>query len=70
MMPIVPINSLVREVNELGKIPMRKGSDPNVYLRDLATVQDSRDIPAGYALVNGRRAIYMLVTKRADASTL
>ena len=24
----------------------------------------------GYALVNGRRAVYILVTKRADASTL
>ena len=26
--------------------------------------------PTGYALVNGRRAVYILVTKRADASTL
>ncbi len=29
-----------------------------------------RDIPSGYALMNGRRAIYMVVTKRAEASTL
>ena len=36
----------------------------------MATVQDATDIPAGYALVNGRRAVYILVTKRADASTL
>ena len=28
------------------------------------------DIATGYALFNGRRAIYMLVTKRAEASTL
>ena len=28
------------------------------------------DIPTGYALVNGRRAVYIPVTKRADASTL
>ena len=33
-------------------------------------MQDATDIPAGYALVNGRRAVYILVTKRADASTL
>src|SRR5262249_14883622 len=26
--------------------------------------------PTGYALANGRRAVYILVTKRADASTL
>ena len=70
MMPIVPINSLVRDVKELGNIPLRPGETPAVYLRDVATVQDASDIPAGYALVNGRRAVYILVTKRADASTL
>ena len=42
----------------------------SIYLRDLATIQDSSDIPTGYALVNGRRAVYLLCTKRADASTL
>jgi RND family efflux transporter MFP subunit len=68
-MPIVPINSLVRDVKELEDIPIRVGSNPSVYLRDVATVKDASDIPSGYALVNGRRAIYILVTKRADAST-
>ena len=65
-----PINSLVRDVNDLLTIPIRPGSSPAVYLRDVATVQDSSDIPVGYALVNGKRAVYILVTKRADASTL
>src|SRR5271157_559923 len=69
MMPIVPINSLVRDVKELANIPIRVGANPSVYIRDVATVQDASDIPAGYALVNGRRAVYILVTKRADAST-
>ncbi len=70
MMPIVPINSLVRQVKELETIPIRPGQDPSVYIRDVATVKDASDIPTGYALVNGRRAVYILVTKRADASTL
>ena len=35
-----------------------------------ATIEDTTDIPTGYALVNGQRTVYMLVTKRADASTL
>ncbi len=70
MMPIVPINALVRQVQELETIPIRPGQDPTVYIRDVATVQDASDIPTGYALVNGRRAVYILVTKRADASTL
>ena len=70
MMPIVPINSLVRDVKELETIPIRVGANPSVYIRDVATVQDATDIPTGYAMVNGRRAVYILVTKRADASTL
>jgi multidrug efflux pump subunit AcrB len=70
IMPIVPVNALVKEAKELESIPIRPGSHPTVYLRDVATVQDSSDVPVGYALVNGRRAVYILVTKRADASTL
>ncbi len=70
MMPIVPINALVRQVQELETIPLRPGQEPAVYLRDVATVKDASDIPTGSALVNGRRAVYILVTKRADSSTL
>jgi multidrug efflux pump subunit AcrB len=67
--PIVPVNSVVRDVSQLGTIPIRLGKSP-VYLRDVGSVQDSADAPAGYALANGRRAVYILATKRADASTL
>jgi multidrug efflux pump subunit AcrB len=67
--PIVPVNSVVKDPQELGGIPVRGGEHP-VYLRDVGYVQDSADAPAGYALANGRRAVYILATKRADASTL
>ncbi len=66
-MPLVPSNAMVVKPEELGTIPVR----PGVFLRDIApTIEDATDIPTGYALVNGRRAVYILVTKRADASTL
>src|SRR5262245_14899802 len=67
-MPIVAANAMVVQPRELGTIPIRPGS--NVYLRDLGVIEDSTDTTTGYALVNGRRAVYILVTKRADASTL
>ncbi|HLN26715.1 MAG TPA: efflux RND transporter permease subunit [Gemmataceae bacterium] len=67
-MPIVPTNAMVKDPKELGNIPLRPGE--NVYLRDIARIEDSTDIPTGYALVDGRRAVYLLVNKRADASTL
>jgi multidrug efflux pump subunit AcrB len=67
--PIVPVNSVVRQVDELETIPLRTGPSP-IYLRDVGSVQDYMDAPTGYALANGRRAVYILATKRADASTL
>ena len=67
-MPIVPVNAMVKNPKELGNIPIRPEAD--VYLRDLGSIEDSTDIPSGYTLVNGKRAVYILVTKRADASTL
>jgi multidrug efflux pump subunit AcrB len=67
-MPIVPVNAMLKDVREFGNIPIRSGE--NIYLRDVAIIEDSTDIPVGYALVNGRRSVYILVTKRADASTL
>ncbi len=56
-------------VRELGEIPVIPGDQP-VLLRDVATIEDGADITAGYALVNGRRSVFMLITKRADASTV
>jgi multidrug efflux pump subunit AcrB len=67
-MPIVPVNSMARALSDLGNIPLRLGE--NVYLRHIAAIEDSTDIPSGHTLVNGRPALFMLVTKRADASTL
>ena len=43
-MPIVPVNSLVKQVDDLKTIPIRPGVSPTVYLRDVATVQDASDI--------------------------
>src|SRR5260370_22045026 len=67
-MPIVPSNAMLTDPKELGSIPIRPGAD--VYRRDVAHSEDSTDIPSGYGLVDGRRAVYLLVNKRADASTL
>lgn len=70
MYPVVPTNALVRDIRDLGSIPVRTGQGPPVYMRDLGTIEDSTDLPTGYALVNGRRAVYILATKRAEASTI
>jgi multidrug efflux pump subunit AcrB len=67
---ISPIDSVVSNINDLLELPIRTGSGPTVLLRDVGSVSDSSDIPTAYALVNGRRAVYIPVTKRPSASTL
>jgi len=57
-------------IQELLDTPLRLGAGPTVYLRDIATILDSTDVIVGYAHVDGRRTVYIPVTKRADASTL
>jgi multidrug efflux pump subunit AcrB len=55
---------------ELLSTPIRPGPGPSVYLRDIGSVDNGTDIVTAYAHVNGRRTVYIPVTKRADASTL
>ena len=68
--PVVPTNALIKNLQDFGSIPLRQGPHGAVYLRDIGTVEDATDLTTGYALVNGRRAVYILATKRAEASTM
>jgi len=67
---ISPMNSVVGTIDDLLALPIRTGAGPPISVRDVGSVSDSTDIPTAYALVNGRRAVYIPVTKRPDASTL
>jgi len=67
---IVSTDSTVGQITDLLDIPLRTGPGASVYLRDVGTVSDSSDIPAGYALLNDKRTVYIPVTKRPDASTI
>ena len=55
---------------ELLATPIRPVSGTTVYLRDIGTIENGTDLVTAYAHVNGRRTVYIPVTKRADASTL
>src|SRR5580704_10178086 len=67
---ISPLNSVVSNIDDLLELPIRTGAGPTVSIRDIGSVSAGTDIPTAYALVNGRRAVYIPVTKRPDASTL
>jgi multidrug efflux pump subunit AcrB len=68
--PMVPLNSVVKNIKDLESVPIRTGTYPTVFVRDVGQVVDGTDIVTSYALVDGRRTVYVPVTKRADASTL
>src|SRR5215510_11181355 len=57
-------------IQELLDAPLRVGTGPTVYLRDVGTISDTADIVVGFAHVDDKRTVYIPVTKRADASTL
>jgi multidrug efflux pump subunit AcrB len=55
---------------DLLSTPIRPVSGATIYLRDIGTIENGTDIITAYAHVNGKRTVYIPVTKRADASTL
>jgi len=67
-MTVVPANTMVVSPQTLRDVPLKLGQ--NVYIRDVGTVTDATDITVGYALVNGRKSVYLPVVKQASASTL
>ncbi|MBV8678627.1 MAG: efflux RND transporter permease subunit, partial [Planctomycetaceae bacterium] len=67
-MPVVSNNATVVDIQRLGDIPLRM--ERNVYLRDIATIQDDTDITYGYALVNGKKSVYLPIIKKDTGSTL
>ena len=67
-MPMVANNATVDDIQKLGSIPLKLGM--NVYLRDVATIQDDTDITYGYALVNGKKSVYLPIIKKDTGSTL
>ncbi|WP_028296800.1 efflux RND transporter permease subunit [Olivibacter sitiensis] len=66
---LTPVNTTIKQVKDFEDIPLFKDGVQNLYLRDVATVEDGADITSGYALVNGKRSVYLSIAKSADAST-
>ncbi|GAB3752364.1 efflux RND transporter permease subunit [Spirosoma pomorum] len=64
-----PANTTVKNIEDFGNIPLYTGSVQNLFLKDVATIEDGADITQGYVLVNGKRSVYLPITKSADAST-
>lgn len=66
---ITPTNTTIKTLKDFENIPLFKGGVQNIFLRDIATVEDGADVTTSYALINGKRSVYIPITKSADAST-
>ncbi|MDT3405163.1 efflux RND transporter permease subunit [Mucilaginibacter terrae] len=66
---LTPANTSMKRVQDFGDIPLYRNNIQTVFLKDVATVEDGADITSSYALVNGKRSVYLPITKSADAST-
>src|SRR6516162_8134035 len=62
--------ALGANLSDLLSTPIRPVSGATIYLRDIGTIDNGTDIISAYAHVDGKRTVYIPVTKRADASTL
>lgn len=67
---MAPINSIAKGAEEFLNTPIKRNDNRTVYVRDVARVEDAADQTVGYAMVNGRRSVYLPIIKKADASTL
>src|SRR6516225_3324214 len=66
-MYVTSINSLENTVQHFGDIPIKSNGVSSIFIKDVASVSDGADITVDYALVNGKRSVYIPVVKSADA---
>lgn len=69
LMYVTTVNSLEEKVQHFEDIPITTNGSASVFIHDIATVADAADVTVDYALVNGKRSVYIPVVKTADAST-
>jgi multidrug efflux pump subunit AcrB len=69
MMYVTTVNSLEEKVQQFEDIPVTTNGSATVFIHDVATVADAADVTVDYALINGKRSVYIPVVKTADAST-
>lgn len=68
-MYLTTMNSLIKSSDNFGNIPVKTQNGVPIFIKDFARVADAADITVDYALINGKRSVYIPVVKTADAST-
>ncbi len=66
---ITTLNSLEDKIKQFESISIKNNGTTSINMSDVARVEDAADVTVDYALVNGKRSVYIPVVKTADAST-
>lgn len=66
---VTTVNTLINQTDEFGNIPVVTKNGVPILVKDVARVADATDVTVDYALINGKRSVYLPVVKTADAST-
>ena len=66
----VKLNSSPNSVEEFNRLPIKAVEGATVLLGDVARVRDGYAVQENIVRLNGRRATYLAILKKADASTL
>jgi multidrug efflux pump subunit AcrB len=69
MMYLTTMNSLIKNSESFGNIPVITKNGVPIYVKDISRVTDAADVTVDFALVNGKRSVYIPVVKTASAST-
>ncbi|HEY0299013.1 MAG TPA: efflux RND transporter permease subunit, partial [Arachidicoccus sp.] len=69
LMYLTTTNSLNEKVKDFENIPIKTSDNKAVFMHDIGTVEDASDIRVDYALINGKRSVYIPVVKTPSAST-
>ena len=67
---MAPMNSISSGISEFLETPIKKLAGRTIFVGDVATVMDAADQTVGYAVINGKRSVYLPIIKKPDASTL
>jgi len=66
---LTTMNTLIKSPENFGNIPVKTEKGVPIFIKDVARVADAADVTVDYALINGKRSVYIPVVKTADAST-
>lgn len=67
---MAPANTLAGTSKNFDDIPITTRDGTVIYIKDIAKAEVTADKLTGYALVNGKRSVYLPVLKKSSASTL